>query len=245
MTGMLVRGGRGRGITTALRAAGLGLVALLGAASGCSGTAIAETEVDVVVSVDALEASETAPGVRITGAWVVLESVALVRCDATTRAWLQRAGALLVTPAWAHVESAPDRIGETTVVDLLDANALTALGTMRPMPGCYSAVEVMIGPADDDALGLDGTPMLGRSLCVEGSWVGPEGEAGFSLASEARRRIVLPLVDEVRVPGVEAHEVELRIDLRELAARVRPEVGRDGADRLLLALDERLQLSQR
>ncbi len=125
-------------------------------------------------------------------AWVV-RALELVRCreDAGASAVL---GRWLLPVARAHGQSSPTRMAVPHVVSATSRTAV-ALGGIEPAVGSYCEVRVTLGPADADAVGLEGNePMVGRSLWLRGLW---SDEAGgvhpFEVTGGAERLIALPV----------------------------------------------------
>jgi hypothetical protein len=157
------------------------------------------------------------------GFWMVVESVTLLPCD-DTAAWLRWSPA----PAAAHGEAAPNVIAAPSVIDLTRAST-TLLGVMRPLPDCYDRLGLVIGPADDDAAGLPGTPMLGASIGVT------QGETTSTLS--LRREVTLALPAPLRLDEGEDAALVVNLDAVPTAAGAAPAEALEG---WLLAVPEHL-----
>jgi hypothetical protein len=103
--------------------------------------------------------------ITLTRAHVALHSVELLPCQ----------GPASVTAF--HTASSPLKLG-TPHVDGLERpdGAPLALGTLRPPPGTYCRVRLVLAPADEDAVGAPaGGAMLGKTLRLEGEVTPAEG----------------------------------------------------------------------
>lgn len=124
--------------------------------------------------------------VTLTRAFVTFSAVELERCTPPS-VWRGLKSALY-SEAHAHTPSTPTRLGDPTVVDLLEArSAPVRLGTLGPPPADYCIAKVTAGPADGHASGLpDLAQLLGSSVYFEGTFVGTgQAEAqSFTLRAE-------------------------------------------------------------
>ncbi len=199
----------------------LGAMAVAGLAAGCA-EHVPGVRVDFEAGLEAGNTPVDGPlrlqdgtgrDVRLQRAVVVLERLELVPCDAAAdagseTAWLSRW--LGVPVARAHGTGSPTRLAVPHVVDLAGPGPWP-LGRLEPPADRYCALEVTLGPADEDAEGLsDAAAALGRSLWLQGRMLDAAGgEQPFDIVSGRRVSRRLPL------PGG-----GLRLDAERLTARL-------------------------
>lgn len=99
-----------------------------------------------------------------------VERIELVECISPTTRLLERLEALALGTAYAHSQTAPERLDAPHVLDLSrPTTAMAQVGVLSPPPGEYCWARVSFGPADAGALGLAaGSEMVGRSLLLRG-----------------------------------------------------------------------------
>jgi hypothetical protein len=205
------------------------VMALLGAALGaCSGTNDRGIEVRVE-----LVATPVAPGVspRLTRALLNSSAIELVSCGpsaAASRRWRD----LFERRAEAHVRSSPTRLGAPLVMDLTTGE-LRAQGTLGPPPGRYCAIKWEVGPADNDAPGVEaGADIVGWSVVASVLASGSTITARTAAHTGGSITIAPWTLDGTRpTPFV----VRLAYDVGALLAGVTPGMDEDAAGRQLLA----------
>lgn len=170
---------------------------------------------------------------------MVVDSVELVACPDADAAPPERSyddplgalGALLVPRAHAHGVPGPTRLATPVVFDALSlGDAAAPLGQMTPPPGAYCEVVVGFGPADDDAVGLEGAPGMRDTTLRACGLSAHDGEA-FDW-STSKRAVATVALDAPLTFGSErdAHAhlaIDLPVDAALLGALARE--GTDGA----------------
>jgi hypothetical protein len=81
-----------------------------------------------------------------------LEAAAITVASAELEACPETSWLSLIGTAWAHEASSPTSIGAPHVIQLDDS---AEIGTFLPPPDRYCALVLTLGPADDDADGVD------------------------------------------------------------------------------------------
>jgi len=106
--------------------------------------------------------------VRLQRALLAVGKVELLQCDNFVRSLWD-----FVAPARAraHVSGTPTSLGVPLVLDLMEsAGTAQFAGTLRPPPGRYCGIRVLVMPVDDDAEGLTeaNLDMMQHSVLLEG-----------------------------------------------------------------------------
>jgi len=130
--------------------------------------------------------------VDIDHAYIVIEEVELVPCEATASAAILKFLDPVHT-AHAHTTSTPTKSGVPFVVDASEAmEAAGSVGEVSPPPALYCSLKVTIGPADGDAEGLPESPdMVGKSLYIEGTY-DDEGAVAYTIQSSDSLTVDIP-----------------------------------------------------
>jgi len=150
-------------------------------------------EVDVAYQAPATpQAVQTDMGyrVKLDRALIALGRVELLKCDNFAR---QLWGLFAPGRARAHEESTPTSIGAPMIIDLMESSGrLLFAGTLRPPPGRYCGIRVVVAPADADAIGStpERAEMLENSVVVEGVVEG--SETGDEIPLGARITELIP-----------------------------------------------------
>jgi hypothetical protein len=127
-------------------------------------------------------------------ALVTTVAVEILPCQSALRSLWDVA----VPNARAHGVSSPTRLATPRVEDAL-ANEELELGELTPPAGRYCSLSIELGPADDDAEGLDDAPdALGRSLRLRGSAAGEPFAVESTLAVESTRSVEVTLDESHR-----------------------------------------------
>lgn len=185
-------------------AAALGLAVLV--ATGRCGGYTPGIEVAVALQAPAPTLGfDTDRGVRIhlEEAVVRVASVRLIACPAAVAETLQ--GALSSLAYAHHVDTSPDQGEGAAPLDLLHANGVPIpVTTLRPPPGRYCHMEVVLGPPED-ALDAPAVTMSG----VTGAG------APFRYATSAVAQVVLPMTPPVALSAQDMQaELTVFVDQR-------------------------------
>lgn len=128
--------------------------------------------------------------VKLDRALIALGRVELLKCDNFAR---QLWGLFAPGRARAHEESTPTSLGVPMIIDLMESSgALLFAGTLRPPPGRYCGIRVVLAPADADAIGStpERAEMLENSVVLEG--VVEDSETGDQIPLGARITEIIP-----------------------------------------------------
>jgi hypothetical protein len=113
--------------------------------------------------------------------WVVFDAVELAACDAVNTPAPGHAFTLF-SRAHAHGPTTPIRQGTPQVLDLFMQEPVP-LAVFEPPPGEYCALKLSMGPADDDAFGLDAS----NAGVVEHSVMWTDSESSSPVAMSTAR----------------------------------------------------------
>ena len=102
--------------------------------------------------------------------------------------------------AFAHGASSPTSLAVPVVVAIAGARAGIDVGTLEPPPDRYCAMNLSIGPADDDAVRLPDQDMVGRSLRVSGE----HQDTSFAVSSAANGHARLTFVSPLELTDADA-----------------------------------------
>lgn len=197
-------------------------------------------EVKVIASVAHPEALAQASITQLT---MVYDAVELITCAAledgpTIPGFTASA---LISTAHAHGPSTPTRQGVPFVLDWVSAAAPAALATFEPPPGDYCALRLDLGPADEDAVLINGGDerggsMMGKTLRADRA----QGAQGWHRAATgARADVTFYFEQPWRFPDDQDLHATLTLEL-DLAALLshqsQPQAAQDEeqAGRLLL-----------
>lgn len=141
-------------------------VLLLVAAIACSDDA--EEGIEVQVAVAGQELPTTLGTVELAPSFVVIQATELIACETVAQRIWRAVNPL--PSAFAHGESSPVKLATPVVVPLTGTHTSLVVGNIEPPPDSYCSVELELGVADDDAVGLPAeTDMVGKSLYVAGA----------------------------------------------------------------------------